>query len=154
LGSDGVAVEFPKEIQENFLKIVTNIFYLTAYKTWTDFKGNYLSENKIPVNVSDTIYQKHLKEIRKQVYKHFAVPKGNDINSKYLVRLYPYSLPKTHPTRVEYTKASYCINTFLDHLNKKIIPSSFLSSDTDPSVFSTIEDVRNIKFLFFRKLWI
>lgn len=138
-----MAVDFPKEIQENFLKIVTNIFYHTAYKTWVDFKANYLGENKLPAGASDMIYQKHLKEIRKQVYKHFAVSKGKDINPKYLVRLYPYSLSKTHPIRTEYTKASHCINTFLDNLNKKIFPSSFLSLDAAQTLFSTIQEVMN-----------
>jgi hypothetical protein len=74
-----------------------------------------------------------------------------EFNSKYLVRLYPYSLPKNHQLRIEYTKVSNHINAFLDNLNKKIIPSIFLT-EIDVTFFTTVEDVKyyiffNLNFL-------
>ena len=121
-----VPITFPTVVKEEFLKIVTNIFFLTSYKSWIDLK-NSDSEDKKSV---DEYYQKNLKNVRKMVYSFFKVPKLPEINTKYLVRLYPFSLSKDDPVKQKYYKYSESINKILENLDKKIIPEFFLSDDT------------------------
>jgi hypothetical protein len=137
--SSTVPVTFPSCIKENFLKIVSNIFYITAYRTWIDYKNSNLDSKKKSI---DEIYQYNLKSVRKQVYAFFKITKNPDINTKYLVRLYPFSLLISDPIKSNYLKMSDDINVILDNLNKKIIPDLFLSDD------STIFEVRNVIILF------
>jgi len=131
-GSKKFVIDFPKEIQDNFLKIVSNIFYLTAFETYVEFKGNYLDKKFDPeTKPADVIYQKHLKIVRRKVYSFFNIAKHYKINSKFLVRLCPLSLNKNNIVRQNYDNTTNQINQFLDNLILKIIPTNFLNQSTD-----------------------
>jgi hypothetical protein len=144
LTSDSVNVEFPEEIKNNFLKIVSNIYYINLYKTWKDFKAEYLhlDKNSIPKRIVDTLYQKHLKETRRQVYEFFKVPKTKVFDSKNFVRLYPFSLPFKDPVKSTYFKISEEIDILCENINKKIIPEIFLT-EIEEGELCKIKDVTN-----------
>jgi len=135
-----VPVKFDNNIQENFIKIVTNIFYINSYKTWIDWKNSDKSDRSKKLQKVEEIYQKNLKSTRKIVYEYFKIPKLSFINSKYLVRLYPHSLAKDHPIRVKYTKFSDIINIILENLSNNIVPEIFLKE------FNV--EVLNVKYIF------
>jgi hypothetical protein len=143
-------IPYPKQITENdnFLKIVSNIFFINGYKVWRDVQAKYLDTDKIPLGMVDKLYNSHLKETRRVVYAHFKVGKTKELNTKYIVRMYPYSVDSADPMRKHYTKLGDDINDLLDSLQKKIIPVLFLTESSDSKVFNpsdTIIDIAKIK---------
>jgi len=153
LTSDTVNVEFPEEIKNNFLKIVSNIYFINLYKTWKDFKAEFLhlDQNGIPKKIVDTLYQKHLKETRREVYEFFKVPKTKLFDSKNYVRLYPFSLPLKDFIKSKYFKISDEIDILCENMNKKIIPEIFLT-ETKENELNIIKDVRNKIIKFFNRI--
>ena len=130
----------PEKVKENFLKIVTNIFLLTAYNTFLELKKEWNKNTKLDYVFVDTVYQNNLKNIRKKVYKFFGVEKQEEVNVKYLVRLYPYILPENNPVLIEYRKQSNNINLLLDNLRQKLYPKAFLD-------YETLE-ISDVRFIF------
>jgi hypothetical protein len=126
--NDFISIDFPKSVENNFLKIVTNIFFLTTYKTWLDYKNFAENKDESSKKTIDELYQKNLKSVRKLVYEYFKVPREKKINTKYLVRLYPFSLKKDDIIKIRYHAHSNNINKILENLEKNIIPEMFLSN--------------------------
>ena len=129
---------FPEPIKDNYLKIVTNIFYLTAYQAFIDLKKDWYLNTPVEKNAADKYYQKHLKDNRLKVYEFFEIKYIEEINPKYLVRLYPYCLPEENPVKIQYFKQSDSINKLLDNLNLKICPDAFFSESVELNIKNVI----------------
>lgn len=106
------------------MKIVTNIYLITAFETFSQIKKDWDNSN-YNVDVDD-FYQKNLKKIRKKVYKFFGVDEKQEVNVKYLVRLYPYLLSERNPIHSEYMFQSEKINLLLENLKNRIFPKKFM----------------------------
>ncbi len=158
-------IDIPKEISENFLKIVTNIFYLNLYRTWKEYKSLYLftDAKDIPEGIVDKIYQKHLKLTRREIYEFFKIKKTNFnlIGAKTLVRLYPFTLPYKHEIKTKYLKLSDEIDILIDNMSKRIIPEVLLAENDESDLFvikdvySNFNNSANMNSdLFYKILWI
>ncbi len=100
-----------------------NIFAINSYATWVDYNNTPEKHD----GLIDELYQKNLKQTRKNVYKFFAIEKNENINAKYLVRLYPFTLPKDHEVKTEYFKCSKFIDKILDGFKDNKVPNEFLA---------------------------
>jgi hypothetical protein len=138
--------EFPIQIAENFLKIVSNIYYLNTVKVWIIFKRDYLNQEIQDNKLIEKIYQDNLKATRKLVYNYFGVKNQTQIKAKYLVRMYPYSFEKNNPLKIKYFQITDLINKILINLQNKIIPEKFTSLSNEYVL--EVQDV--IIFIYFR----
>jgi hypothetical protein len=120
------------------MKIVSNIFYLTAFYTYKDLMKEWMKDSPNTPEMVDEIYQKHLKEIRQKVYQFFSIQDYEEIKAKYLVRLYPYILPSNNEVKERYVTQNNAINLLLDNLKVKIYPREFMNKDEYPTIQNVI----------------
>jgi hypothetical protein len=103
-----VNIHIPKELSENFLKIISNIFYLNLQKVTVDIKkdifdkGVTVTSDEMKDFISKS-YERHLTVTRKQVLRFFGV-RANEIKSRTLLRAYTYMLSPFDQNRVVYEK--------------------------------------------------
>jgi hypothetical protein len=136
---------FSEELKKNFLKIVTNVYYLNTFKTFKELEENNFREKNV-----DGIYKKFLKTTRREIYKFFNIPKVYDnFKTKYLIRLYVYSLNVDDNVRTEYFRYAELINKILKNLSDKKMPTGFIKLKE-----TKIENVIYIILNFFINLFL
>jgi hypothetical protein len=135
-GSERLELDIPSDIHNNFLKIVTNIFYYNGIKTYKELLEIFKSQEPKPFSVA-SVYSKNLKATRKEVYRWFNIKTNyNQVKTIYITRLFIYTLPNDHPIRTQYLRDSAEYDKVLDNLQNKIIPTAFIEDDSP-----TIKDV-------------
>ena len=134
-------LEFPQEIKDNYLKIVTNVFYLNIKEVSLRFKEEFFekpltsSQEELLKLVND-YYLELLPKVRAKVYKFFNIEDKYDVPSLIYVRNYNSFLPKDDPivkAENEYRNILFKVE---NNLTLKIIPEEFIDSS---SVFYTNE---------------
>ena len=126
--------EFPKNISNNYLKIISNLFYLTLRKCSIQMKTLLLSgELKDIPKLSDYVkdlYMKNLGEVRERVCLFFKVEDDSLISSRTLLRVYTHYLKKDDEVRIQYQK----LNEILDEIEKNmcigIFPEEFFDNES------------------------
>jgi len=139
-------INFGEAIDKNYLKIISNIYYLNIRKTQKDLKKNYIDEGYV-FNDEDSkskkfneLYKHHLKSTRKEVIEFFKVGSENSVLSvKIMLRIYPYYNSKYHPLRLSYEK----INNEVNLVIKKIQNEGYieeLCNDSHPEAVNSPVD--------------
>jgi hypothetical protein len=97
-------------------------------RVWFNFKNEYLKSINIqvPPELIQDLYQKDLKTTREFVYKYFGLKNTQEIDVKYLIRLYPFTFEPSHPLLNEYIESSKTINILLQNMQNYIIPTAFI----------------------------
>jgi hypothetical protein len=101
-----VNIQVPNELSQNYLKIITNVFYLNLQKVCIDVKndiivkGEKLSRDAMKQIIA-VYYEKHLKLTRRTVLQYFNV-KSDTIKPRTLLRAYTNLLSKQSPERSAY----------------------------------------------------
>ncbi len=134
-------MEFPQEIKDNYVKIVTNTFYHTLRKVTALVKEDY-DKGKTKNELAELIgkyYQRVLIEVRKKVLDFFKV-KDEIVQAITLVRCYVFTLPRNDPARKQHESCLHILNQVEDNLAMKIIPEEFLDR-TNTNYTEEIKDV-------------
>jgi hypothetical protein len=79
-----------ENLRPNYLKIVSNIYYLNLLKIQKQVKT--LNKNQINPEIVDTLYKTYLKETRRQVLNHFHIVNTTELSPKTALRIFTYYL--------------------------------------------------------------
>jgi hypothetical protein len=132
-------ITYPKEITDNFLKIISNIFYQTLRKVSNEVKkelleeGRIISQDEIHQMVRDC-YEKNLPGIRKEIFKFFGIPSKGEMSRKMLVRMYVYSMRKGEKVRTAYENLTQTLYKVEANLKEKIFPTEFIDSNSESNM--------------------
>ncbi len=80
--------DFGDDIRKNYLKVVTNIYYLNIRRVQISFREDYTDkgfvfrENRHINQVMNELYSKHLKETRSEVSKFFNLKENADLDTQ------------------------------------------------------------------------
>jgi hypothetical protein len=130
-----LTVDFPEELTSNFLKILSNTFYLNLKKVTLKLKteildkGIKLSQEEMSDAVAN-YYQESLIETRKTTLSFFQVKKGY-LKSSSLMRCYVFTLLRSNPVRQRYELLNDILHKVEENLGKKIIPTEFIDQSSE-----------------------
>lgn len=103
-------INFGEAITKNYLKIISNIYYLNLRKTQKKFKDEFLDlgyefkDSKESLAAFNGIYKSFLKETRQQVVDFFKVTPMDTLPPKVLLRIYPIYFPAYSELRKNYER--------------------------------------------------
>jgi hypothetical protein len=103
-------INFGEAITKNYLKIISNIYYLNMRKTQKKFKNEFLDQGydfkdaKESLTAFNGIYKSFLKETRQQVVDFFKISTMDTLPPKVLLRIYPIYFPAYSELRKNYEK--------------------------------------------------
>jgi len=130
-------LEFPPSLIENYVKCISNIYYINITKSAMKFKKDIIDTNKFsesslalePIisKVYNDLYKASLKETRQEVADFFNVKPSDDYNLpiKTLFRIYPYYLEESSEIRKKYYELTDTVNSIIKFIEKKIIIEEF-----------------------------
>ena len=115
-------MKFEDNLKNNYLKVISNIFYLNIGKVQLNFQRNYIDKKHEFLDDQDAykkiqeIYNLSLKETRSNVCQFFKIRETEDLSLKTILRLFYYYLPKNHEMRQRMDLINLQINFILDRL--------------------------------------
>lgn len=132
-------LKFSKTLEDNYIKIISNIYYINITKTASKFKEEIIDGNKKDSEypnsrlekIFNDMYSSSLKETRNDVANFFGVS-AHEIYSipiKTLFRIYPIYLSEDHQSKKDYSALTKTVNKLLKFLEKKVVLKRF----TDPN---------------------
>jgi hypothetical protein len=131
-----VSIQIPNVISDNFLKIVSNIFYLTSQKVTVEIKRDIFDKGVIVTrdqlkDIIDKCNGRHLIETRKQVLRFFKMPK-TVIKESTLLKAYAEMLEPNDPDRLAYGKFIELKKKNMNDLADKIYNVRMLNNIYEP----------------------
>lgn len=123
-----VDFNFPKQMEMNYLKIISNTFYLCLKQTALEIKEIYNKDEFSSLSKEDklqkirTTYMKNLTTHRQNVISFFKVeePQGL-IDLRTCLRMYTHSLDLSSQVRIKYSE----LNSTLDEIELNMIDGIF-----------------------------
>ncbi len=115
--------DFGDDIRKNYLKVVTNIYYLNIRRVQISFREDYTDkgfvfrENRHINQVMNELYSKHLKETRSEVSKFFNLKENADLDMKIILRLFYYYLIPFDERRIKMDEVNQEVNEILSGLS-------------------------------------
>jgi len=112
-------IDFGEALTHNYLKIITNIYYLNLRKTQKKFKEEFVDKGHDFRDASETantfndIYKSFLKETRSEVLGFFKVTTSDVLSPKVMLRIYPFYFSPYHPMRIQYEKINQEVNLLI-----------------------------------------
>lgn len=129
-------MEFPANLKENFLKILTNVFFLNVRKVIQELKKNnfeiYKNHSKEQIlEKIITLYDDNLKETRRTVVAFFGIERQKYFSQKVLIRYYAYSLDLDDPVRTKYKQYSANLTKIEENLAENKFPTELLDESSE-----------------------
>jgi hypothetical protein len=153
---------FDESIKNNYLKIISNIFYLNIRKAQKKFKDEYIDKSSefrsIPQNELskkfNDLYKHFLKQTRSEVIEFFNLKQTEQLSLKILLRIYPYFFSPYSPFRKEYDQMNKLVNQLIakianDETGRHYIDELYYDHHEDAIL--TPRNV-NLKFIFRKSL--
>ncbi len=126
---------FSDQIKNNYLKIISNIFYINITKAATKFKLEIIDQNKfegenneqINEKIFNDMYKSSLKETRNEVAQFFKITPHEiySIPIKVLFRIYPYYLDEKDEVRIKYKAMNDEVNKVTAYIEKRKVIDRF-----------------------------
>lgn len=128
---DSFDFKFSEKIEKNYLKIISNIFYLNIRKAQKKFKDEIdqgIHSNTNPVELArrfNDFYRQSLKDTRKEVVEFFKIEEIETLSPKILLRIYPNFFRRYEPLRKEYDEMNELVNKLIakiqsDHMIEEL----------------------------------
>jgi hypothetical protein len=147
------AFVFDEAINNNYLKVISNIFYFNIRKAQKKFKDEYIdkssefrsiSSNELSKKFND-LYKQFLKQTRNEVIQYFNLPQSDVLSLKILLRIYPYFFSPHSPFRKEYDQMNKLVNQLIakiatDEHGKHYIEE--LYNDQHPEALTSFRNVK------------
>jgi hypothetical protein len=143
--SYSIDLYFPNEIKENFLKILTNTFYLNLKKVSLQLKKDLfderilLSDEEMKNKISQ-YYLNSLSETRKKILEYFKI-QDTELRAVSLLRSYVFTLPRSNEVRKKYEKFNEILSKVENNLKNRIIPEEYIDK-TNNFCTDEIKDVK------------
>jgi hypothetical protein len=112
-------IDFGEAMSKNYLKIISNIYYLNLRKTLKKFKDEFLDKGYDFKDASETanafndIYKSFLQATRKEVLSFFNVVESDVLSPKVMLRIYPFYFSPYHQLRIKYEKINQEVNSLI-----------------------------------------
>jgi hypothetical protein len=112
-------IDFGEAINKNYLKIISNIYYLNLRKTQKKFKDEFVDKGydfkdaNETANAFNDIYKTFLKDTRSEVLTFFNVAASDIISPKVMLRVFPFYFSPFHPLRIKYEKVNQEVNMLI-----------------------------------------
>jgi hypothetical protein len=113
--------KFDENIKANYLKVISNIFYLNIRKAQKKFKDEYIDRstefrsnplNELSKKFND-LYKHFLKQTRNEVIQFFKLQPSDQLSLKILLRIYPYFHSPFSPFRKDYDQMNKLVNQLI-----------------------------------------
>jgi hypothetical protein len=126
-----LTINFPKELEDNYIKILSNTYYLNLKKVALEMekhiKDSQLHRKQdVAMQTVTELYAKYLDETRDQAIKFFNIYNNPQLSARALVRSYVFNLSLKHPTKQKYMDITEILYQIEDNMSKGIIPEEFL----------------------------
>lgn len=132
LNDSKLEFRYPKEIKENYLKIISNAFYINLKKCAKEFRKNIdVSTNQSPKELNDlvqTYYRNFLPDSRAEVLKFFKIEREGLIETRTLLRTYSNYMLKSDPMRIKYKELNDQLSIIEKNMSEMIFPEEFINS--------------------------
>lgn len=143
---------FSNNISSNYLKIISNLFYLVLRKVSVSIKRKFIDDfeyaNKLEIEKEDEVrkeYTLNLEEKRNEVFKFFKVEDDSLITSRCLVRVFTHSLSVNDPIRVKYLELNSYLNQIESNMVKNIFAEEFIIDvDENNKVLDIERDLKSL----------
>lgn len=131
-------IKFSPKLTENYIKIISNIYYINITRTACKFKEDVIDTNKFSDSTVDLdgvlerifndMYKSFLKETRNKVAEFFGVTHHEvfDIPIKTLFRVFPYYLDQEDINRKKYYKLTEVVNKLIKYLEQRLVIPRFI----------------------------
>lgn len=138
-----IEYDFPKAIKSNYLKVISNLFYLTLLSSSQLYqqklmKGEFTDHESKKNFIRDS-YMSNLVLVRERVIKFFKLEDDSMITIRTLLRVYPYALSETDEIKIKYIK----LNKMLDSVESNMSMGIFAEEFVDPEDRHYYNDVLN-----------
>lgn len=139
-------IHFPENLTNNYLKIISNIYYINMRKVYKQFKLEYVDknhhfpDNKLAQKAINDLYKSFLKETRNEVIRHFRLIDSEELPVKYLLRIYPYYFSPYHPIRKTYKELDADVTGIIEKILRFEVIEE-LGSDSHPNAITSPVDV-------------
>lgn len=153
LKNNNLTYSFPKSISENYLKIISNLFYITlgrcslVMKKKVVDKENLEDGDKDYKNLIRNLYMSNLDSVRNRVCKYFCIEDDSLISGRTLLRVYTHSLESNHVVRSSYLKLNDCLDKIEDNMTKSIFPEDFVAEENIKEIEEIKDEVRDLERL-------
>ena len=138
--------DFGEDIRKNYLKVVTNIYYLNIRRVQKSFREEYIDkgfcfkDEKHIHEIMNSLYSKHLKESRNEVADFFKIKENSMLDLKIILRLYYYYLNPFDEKRLKMDDVNQEVNEILSSLSLGY-EYPILLNDNHPDAMSKPRDV-------------
>lgn len=116
-------LRFDPNLVNNYLKVVSNIYYLNMGKLQRAFLKEYVEvcscfrDDRDVYITLHSLYNRFLKETRKEVCSFFNITDTEDLSLKTMLRLYYFYLPRKCYTRISMDIINFQVNYILDRIS-------------------------------------
>jgi len=150
-------IDFGEVITKNYLKIVSNIYYLNMRRVQINFrkyciekKASFKDEKEL-YDIINNLYSKYLKETREEVKKFFDIPEHKDFDLKILLRLYYYYLNPFDQNRIRMDEINDEVNRMLTNMSQGYEYPLMLNDDKPSSITKPVDVVLDFKKNVFKE---
>ena len=153
LKNNSLTYSFPKSISENYLKIISNLFYITLGKCSLVMKKKVIDKENLEEGDKDyknlirNLYMSNLDSVRNRVCKYFCIEDDSLISGRTLLRVYTHSLDSNHVVRSSYLKLNDCLDKIEDNMTKSIFPEDFVVEENIKEIEEIKDEVRDLERL-------
>ena len=137
------------DIKKNYLKLVTNIYYMNMRRVQKSFRNKYIDKDYLFKDeqqikeIMNKLYSEHLKESRSEVANFFNINENKNLDLKIMLRLYYYYLNPFDPNRIKMDEVNQEVNEILTNLSMGI-EYPVLLYDNSPNSITGPRDVTNL----------
>jgi hypothetical protein len=141
-------IKIKQTLNDKYLRIISNIYYISLIKIQKIYKNDYLNKNKLldkdeATELLDNLYNENIKTTRIQVLNFFKVNPIHNISPIVLIKLYPLYFSPYDEIRFKYDKlnkySEKIINKMSDNYVFEIL---YNDNDTNP------KDVKYINIIY------
>ena len=132
----GIGYSFSKNISENYLAIISNLFYLTMkkssqhiHKLWLEDMKNEVKSQQEYLKLVRESYVKNLESTRNEIINFFGIEDDSLISARNLLRVYTHSLPVGHKVTKEYHRFNELLNKIEKNMAICIFPKEFFNEE-------------------------
>ena len=128
-------VKFDENLIKNYIKAVSNIYFINIGKIQRSFQSDYIDKGIVFRNdrevyeILHNVYNRFLKETRRQICKFFNIRDTKDLDVKLMLRIYYYYLPKDDPDRIMMDYLNFQVSHIIDSISLGYKFIIFLSDD-------------------------
>jgi hypothetical protein len=146
-------IDFGESINRNYLKIISNIYYLNLRKVQKKFKNEYGDKNykfqdaSEPGKVFNDIYKSFLKETRAEVLNFFKVTHSDLLPSKIVLRIFPYYFSPYHPLRIKYEQMNLEVNNVIKKIQLTGVIYELYDDNHPNAILKPVDVIKFFKYL-------